>query len=172
MTITVEKIGNGYQLNANDLSFPCLVGKNGIIPESEKVEGDMASPEGEWKCCHLFYRPDIEECPSTELPITAITKDMGWCDDSKRPEYNRLVTLPYNGSHEILWRDDSLYDIFVTLGYNNNPIIAGKGSAIFMHCIEDGKIFTSGCVALKKEHFIKIIPMLKPSSSVHFILSI
>ena len=171
MTITVEKIGNEYQFKANDLSFPCFVGKNGIVPQLEKVEGDMASPEGKWKCCDLFYRSDIVEYPSTGLPVTAITKDMGWCDDPEHSEYNHLVNLPYNGSHEVLWRDNGAYDIFVTLGYNNNPTIAGKGSAIFMHCIEDGKTFTNGCVALKKEYLIKIIPMLTPSSFVHFVRS-
>ena len=52
--------------------------------------------------------------------------------------YNRLVKLPYAASHEELWRDDHLYDLVVVLGFNDDPVVPGKGSAIFLHLARAG----------------------------------
>jgi L,D-peptidoglycan transpeptidase YkuD (ErfK/YbiS/YcfS/YnhG family) len=43
---------------------------------------------------------------------------MGWSDDPKDPSYNTCVNLPYAFSHEKLWRDDDLYDLFITIDHN------------------------------------------------------
>ena len=42
-----------------------------------------------------------------------------------------------------------------------NPIIKNKGSAIFIHVAKKNYKKTEGCVALKKEHLLKIIKELK-----------
>ena len=33
-----------------------------------------------------------------------------------------------------LWREDQAYDLVIETSHNTNPIIKGKGSAIFVHC--------------------------------------
>jgi len=58
------------------------------------------------------------------------------------------VKLPFTPSHEELWREDHKYDIIVTLGYNEMPLIPGKGSAIFLHVAPEGYPATQGCVGL------------------------
>ncbi|MGI4775553.1 MAG: hypothetical protein ACRYE9_01260 [Janthinobacterium lividum] len=48
----------------------------------------------------------------------------------KDSSYNKLVDLSkfyLKISHEKLYRND---DLIIVVGYNDNPIIAGKGSAI------------------------------------------
>jgi hypothetical protein len=52
------------------------------------------------------------------------------------------------------------------LSYNTNPIIKNKGSAIFMHIAKDSYKKTRGCIALKKEHLIKIISKIKKNTKI------
>ena len=44
--------------------------------------------------------------------------------------------------------DDSVYDIIGVLGWNDDPIRPGFGSAIFLHVARDDYAPTEGCVAL------------------------
>ena len=56
-----------------------------------------------------------------------------------------------------MWRDDGAYDLVVMLGLNDAPPIAGRGSAIFLHCIADGKTSTAGCVAVERDDLITLL---------------
>ncbi len=143
-------------LRFNDKQYRCALGKGGV--RIDKQEGDGATPIGCFSIRKIFYRPDkFENPPETVFPIQALTQDDGWSDDVNLPEYNQLVKLPYHGSHEKFWRNDHLYDIIVILGYNDDPPIAGKGSAIFMHVAREGYVPTAGCIALSREDLLEIL---------------
>ena len=58
---------------------------------------------------------------------------MGWCNDPKSKDYNKLVNLPFNYSYEKLYKKENVYDILLVLNYNMAPIKRNKGSAIFIH---------------------------------------
>jgi L,D-peptidoglycan transpeptidase YkuD (ErfK/YbiS/YcfS/YnhG family) len=88
-----------------------------------------------WPVRRVYYRPDKGPAPETGLPVIALKPGDGWCDDPGEPLYNRLVPLPCPGSHERLWREDGLYDLIAELGYNDDPVVAGRGSAIFLHVV-------------------------------------
>ena len=45
---------------------------------------------------------------------------MGWCDDPKAKEYNKLVKLPYKFRAERLFKTNNTYDIIFVLNYNSN----------------------------------------------------
>jgi len=82
------------------------------------------------------------------VPVEPIAPLDGWCDDPAHRAYNRQVRLPFDASHEVLWRDDHVYDVIGVLGWNDDPVERGRGSAIFLHLArEDGRP-TEGCVAL------------------------
>lgn len=140
---------NGHQVLWQDKILPCRVGRNGF--SNTKQEGDGCTPSGAWKLLTVYYRPDKILTPKTVLPIVEITPDMGWSDDPKDSAYNTCITLPYEFSHEKLWRDDSLYDLFITINHNTNPTISGHGSAIFIHLMRESMVPTEGCLALKSE---------------------
>jgi L,D-peptidoglycan transpeptidase YkuD (ErfK/YbiS/YcfS/YnhG family) len=126
----------------------CALGRGGVIAAEAKQEGDGASPLGLWPLRRLLYRADRGGPPVTALPATAIGPDDGWCDAPDDPAYNRPVTHPYAASAEHLWRADHLYDLVVVLGHNDDPVIAGAGSAIFLHLAKADYAPTQGCVAL------------------------
>jgi len=124
----------------------CALGRGGV--RVDKREGDGATPAGSFPLRRVMYRADRLPPPETGLPVRAIDRDDGWCDDPEHPAYNRLVKTPFAARHERLWRDDALYDVIVELGFNDDPVEPGLGSAIFLHRAKAGYAPTQGCIAL------------------------
>jgi L,D-peptidoglycan transpeptidase YkuD (ErfK/YbiS/YcfS/YnhG family) len=137
------------------LNLPCALGRSGR--RARKREGDGATPVGCWRMLGVLYRPDRLRRPSTALPVKAIGRTDGWCDAPADRNYNRLVRYPYAASAEPLWRADGLYDIVVVLSHNTSPRVRGGGSAIFMHVAKPGYQPTEGCIALRREHLLRIL---------------
>ncbi|MCB9948555.1 MAG: L,D-transpeptidase family protein [Rhodospirillaceae bacterium] len=133
----------------------CALGRAGI--RHDKREGDGATPVGRFPLRRLLYRADRVGRPATALPAAAIAPEDGWCDDAAHPDYNRQVILPFPAGHERLWRDDGLYDLLVVLGHNDDPVIAGAGSAIFLHVARPGYEPTEGCVALDRDDLATLL---------------
>jgi len=129
-------------------------------------EGDNITPIGAFPVREIFYRADRIPRPDTALPLRAIQQDDGWCDAANDPNYNRFVKLPYPASAETLWRDDHLYDLVAVLGYNDDPVLPGKGSAIFLHLAKPDYSPTQGCVALAYGDAVAAIKQLKPGDKV------
>lgn len=128
----------------------CVMGEGGI--SATKQEGDGATPSGLLRLRRVLYRADRLPPPACgELPREPIAPDDGWCDDITHPDYNRPVRLPHPGRHERLWRDDRVYDLLAVLGYNDDPVQAGRGSAIFLHVARPDEGPTRGCLALHLE---------------------
>lgn len=138
----------------------CALGKGGVIAAAGKREGDGASPIGVWPARRVWYRPDKGPAPETGLPAIAIRPSDGWCDAPGHPDYNRHITLPFPASHERLWRADNVYDLLVELGYNDDPPVAGRGSAIFLHLAREGYLPTEGCVALAGDDLREVLKRL------------
>ena len=142
---------------AGDLNSTCNIGRSGVIPAPEKREGDGASPLGKWHLKRVFYRADRIDRPETSLPTIPLKESDGWCDAEAHPLYNRAVTLPFSASHEKLWREDHAYDVIVELAHNDDPVIAGLGSAIFFHLAHDDGRPTEGCVAVSLEDMLVVL---------------
>jgi L,D-peptidoglycan transpeptidase YkuD (ErfK/YbiS/YcfS/YnhG family) len=96
----------------------------------------------------------------------ALTPNDGWCDAAADANYNRPVQLPYAASAEKLWRADNIYDVIVVLGYNDAPVVPGKGSAIFLHIARPNYSPTLGCVALARENLIEFLRRATRSTRV------
>ena len=91
---------------------------------------------------------------------------MGWCDDVNSKYYNKQIKINDKISHEKLYRKDSLYDILVVLNYNLNPIIRGKGSAIFLHVAKKNYSKTQGCIALKRNELLNLVSKIKKNTQI------
>lgn len=138
--------GHDAQLHCGHKIMSAIIGKNGVT--SSKKEGDNATPLGLFPLRRVFYRADRVTKPLTSLPVEILSPKDGWCDDPQCPDYNKKVMLPTPANHELLWREDHVYDIIVVIGYNDSPAIPGRGSAIFMHLQRPNLAPTEGCIAL------------------------
>ncbi|WP_374439972.1 L,D-transpeptidase [Stella sp.] len=152
---TVGSDGDRAWLAADGRRFACAIGRGGI--RTDKREGDGATPVGRFPLRRLLYRPDRLPRPATGLPVVAIGRDDGWCDDPGHADYNCPIRLPHPARHERLWRDDPLYDLVVVIGHNDMPVVAGAGSAVFVHVARDGYAPTEGCVALTAADLLHLL---------------
>jgi L,D-peptidoglycan transpeptidase YkuD (ErfK/YbiS/YcfS/YnhG family) len=158
-----------YRTNDHDVSVRCALGKGGIISAIDKRESDGASPIGIWPIRRVMFRADKIAPPSTPLPLTHIQPTDGWCDSSDDENYNQPVSHPYPASAELLWRDDDVYDIIVVLGHNDDPVVAGLGSAIFMHVARPDYRPTEGCVALALPDLLALLEVAQVGDGVEIV---
>jgi len=142
----------------------CALGPAGIGGKSR--EGDGVTPQGVFAIREIFYRADRLAKPEVQLPLRAIAPDDGWCDAPDDRNYNRLVKLPCDASAEQMWRDDHLYDLVAVIGFNDSPVVAGKGSAIFLHIAKQDYGPTAGCVALAKDDLLAALEQLQPGDKI------
>ncbi|MGH7025216.1 MAG: L,D-transpeptidase family protein [Caulobacteraceae bacterium] len=144
----------------------CALGPAGVIPAGAKREGDGATPAGLWPMRRVLWREDRAPAPATRLPLSSIAPADGWCDAPGDGAYNRQVALPYPASAEHLWREDRVYDVIVVLGYNDAPVVAGAGSAIFLHLTGPDFPPTQGCVALAGGDLLHLLALARPGDAV------
>jgi L,D-peptidoglycan transpeptidase YkuD (ErfK/YbiS/YcfS/YnhG family) len=150
-------------------SARCALGRSGVTPADAKREGDGATPLGAWVMRQVYWRPDRMEPPTTALPADALIPEAGWCDDPASPLYNRPVLTPFPLSHEKLWREDHVYDLIVVLGFNDDPVIPGHGSAIFLHLARPDYSPTEGCVACAAADLLALLKAARPGDALEIV---
>ena len=159
--IIVKK--SGY-LKYKKFKFRCALGKGGI--KQKEREGDFITPKGKFKLIKIYYRSDRIKKINSTLKKIKIKKNMGWCDDVSSNYYNKQIKISKKIGHEKLHRKDNVYDIIVVLNYNLNPIIKGKGSAIFLHVAKKNYNKTQGCIALKKNELLYLVSKIKKNTQI------
>ena len=152
-------------LTFGDQTVPCALGRSGMGPI--KQEGNGVTPIMTTRMLYGFYRPDREKRPLSAVPFHPMHEDMGWCDEAEHRCYNQLVSLPFDASHETMWRDDPLYDLVIVLDINIAPRAKRRGSAIFMHVAREGFMPTEGCIALQKSDLRRLLGWMSPATRIH-----
>ncbi|NWH08175.1 MAG: L,D-transpeptidase family protein [Alphaproteobacteria bacterium] len=151
-------------LSIGGLTTRCSVGKGGIGIKLR--EGDGITPIGTWALREVIYRPDRVPRPETRLPVRAMAPNDGWCEAPDDPDYNRLVRLPHRAPCDAMWREDHLYDVVCVIGYNDAPVVPGKGSAIFLHLCRTDYGPTAGCVGVPIEELAQILALCDSHSTI------
>lgn len=161
MTLIVSAEGPVGHAEFRGRTYRCAIGRGGIA--LDKTEGDGVSPAGNFDMLKVLYRPDRGAPAETSIEVAPIAATDGWCDDPAHADYNRPVTLPHAAGCETLWRDDALYDLVVVTSHNSRPVIAGAGSAIFVH-IAGGPDYppTEGCIAFARGDLEEILRVWVP----------
>ena len=142
----------------------CTIGKRGIT--NNKKEGDQKTPKGTFRFKSIFYRKDKIPNLKCVLNKKIIKKNMGWCDDPKSKDYNKLIYFPFKNSAENLWLKNNIYDIILIINYNLMPIIKNKGSAIFLHIAKKNYTPTKGCIAVSKKDILFLITKISSRSKL------
>ena len=147
------------RLSVARASFPCVLGRSGLV--TDKREGDGGTPRGRLPLRGVMQRLDRGPRIPSLLPFRATRPRDAWCDDVNDRCYNTLIDRPLDQiAKERLTRQDRLYDVIVPLGWNDGPIVKGRGSAIFWHLCRENGTPTAGCVAVSPDVFRKILPRL------------
>jgi L,D-peptidoglycan transpeptidase YkuD (ErfK/YbiS/YcfS/YnhG family) len=154
MRATVTPAGS---LMIGTKTFRVALGHGGI--SSDKREGDGATPAALLPLREVLYRPDRLSAPECAVRTRPLTPSDGWCDDARHPAYNRPVRHPFEASAEALWRDDAVYDIIGILGWNDDPVQPGRGSAIFLHPARANYAPTEGCIALSLDDLRRVLSL-------------
>ena len=164
MDLIVEPSGS---LHFGTRTVRCALGKGGVT--AAKREGDGATPVGVYALRRLYYRADRVAALHSGLTMQPLTQNDGWCDEPAHPRYNTFVTLPFDGRHERLWRDDRLYDVIGVIGYNDEPIVPGLGSAIFLHVAAPDYAPTEGCVALGLDDLFSVLAVCDATTRIEIL---
>ena len=160
MHIYVSKKYLTYQNN----KVKCAIGKRGI--GKKQKEGDEITPRGTFRIKNILYRKDKINNLRSIIKKTPIEKNMGWCDDPKSKDYNKLIKYPFNYTSEKLYKSDNIYDIILVLNFNMHPIKKNKGSAIFIHISNNKYSPTQGCIAIQKKELLKMIEFIDKKTKI------
>jgi L,D-peptidoglycan transpeptidase YkuD (ErfK/YbiS/YcfS/YnhG family) len=163
--IAMERCDGEWQVV---LTAPATVGRTGLAKPDAKREGDGKTPQGTFKLETAFGYADRIETGLNYRRATAV--DL-WIDDPESPDYNRWVIAPTAAkSFEEMKRKDDLYELGAVIEYNTDPVVAGHGSAIFLHVWSGPDKPTAGCVALEKETLRSVLRWLNQKHAPRIII--
>jgi L,D-peptidoglycan transpeptidase YkuD (ErfK/YbiS/YcfS/YnhG family) len=152
------------RLRAGHLVIPVTLGRSGM--SSNKREGDGSTPRGLFHPLRLWWRKDRGARPATSLPVHAISKADGWCEDPTDRRYNRAIRVAPDAVGDRLARTDHLYDYIIEIDHNTRPRIANRGSAVFIHLMRDDMTPTAGCVGLKRDAMLRLLAQLTTKTKI------
>jgi L,D-peptidoglycan transpeptidase YkuD (ErfK/YbiS/YcfS/YnhG family) len=152
-TLTLFSKANGKWTKV--VSSYCGYGKNGFKLANERREGDKTTPVGAFTL-PLAFGPGKN--PGTSMTYRQITKNSYWSGDYDT--YNTWVESSYRvpGEHLIDYEE---YKYAMAIGFNMNPTVYKRGSAIFLHCKSVDRWYTSGCVSVPENVMLTLMKKTK-----------
>jgi D-alanyl-D-alanine dipeptidase len=157
--------------------FGLAWGRGLLEPTDEhplKKEGDGRSPAGIFSLGTAFGAAESLPEDSKGYPYLK-AKGSSYCvEDSRSPNYNRLIEL---GEEEArVWRQrsplaraDGLFQWAVVVEQNQSPITPGAGSCIFLHVWRGAHVGTSGCTAMPLSAVSRLVSWLDPRSETRLV---
>lgn len=156
---------DGEECGCDDVSgwemafeVPCHYGKNGL--SADRHDGDGTTPIGLFKVLYCFGNaPD----PGAGMTYREIQRTSYW--SGEKEDYNTWVDLE-PGSREMkrseyLYKFKISYKYAMAIDFNTNPVVWGKGFAIFIHCDYLDDQTTAGCVAIEEKYMLRLVKECK-----------
>lgn len=166
------RVGSSHAtVRFNNREYPALIGASGPITPHDKREGDGYTPLGRYPLVAGYYRADRGPQPNGTFPWHAIKPGDSWNEDPHSDNYNQLEFInPAELGEGGLWKTGPQRDVLIVIGYNgaggSGPIVAGKGSALYIHPTPPGARESRGCVMLSPEHVREIAEQLMPGDDI------
>ena len=135
-------------------AFSCYAGygRNGLRLAAERQEGDSTTPIGSFPILLAFGQG---ENPGTSMTWRKITPQSYW--SGEEATYNTWVesAVPIGGEH---LQDYAIcYEYAMAVGFNTNPTVYKRGSAIFLHVKNPETWSSSGCVSVERDMMLSLL---------------
>lgn len=168
-----EKEGDNWKQAGK--TFDVVVGKHGLAPAiaaegddpaiKPKREGDGKAPAGFFTLgSAMGYGSSTPQ--GATFPYRKIMPELRCVDDVQSAYYNQIIdsqTVRQDWkSAEVMKRKDDLYKWLLTVNYNTEPIVKGRGSCIFIHVWRSKDKGTAGCTALPEGDLVQLMTWIKP----------
>ena len=137
----------------------CGYGSGGL--NENRREGDATTPIGSFPILYAFGQG---ENPGAKMEYKKITEN-SWLS-AESTSYNTWVeseTPLQSGEHLI---EVYQYAYGMNIGFNINPAVVGRGSAVFLHCKGMGRWTTAAGVCVREEDMIKLLRKTKSGAYI------
>ena len=150
------------------------VGRTGV--KAVRREGDGSTPLGETAIVSAF---GMDRRPVVRLPYRRLRAGDCWISDASDSAYNQWARRskcrkPNEDLHRI--GTAGPYEFGLVTSFNTDPIIAGAGSAIFIHVhsfTSGGKTTpTSGCISVARSAMKRLFTLLDPAMTPRLVVQI
>jgi L,D-peptidoglycan transpeptidase YkuD (ErfK/YbiS/YcfS/YnhG family) len=148
-----------------DGPWTAWLGRRGVSPD--KREGDRKTPAGLYGIGRMMY--GIAPNPGVRFRYHRIVCGDWWVEDPRSAHYNRFHHVrcgtqpPFHMVSEDLSRSPTAYRHFAVIRYNDDPVVPGRGSGIFLHA-STGRP-TLGCVSLPLARLVAVLRWLRPANA-------
>jgi L,D-peptidoglycan transpeptidase YkuD (ErfK/YbiS/YcfS/YnhG family) len=145
--------------------WPARVGRNGL--SANRHEGDGTTPLGTFAFGTTMY--GVASDPGVRFRYHRLVCGDWWNEDVSSSTYNTFQHVacgarpPFSTKSEGLWQQPTAYVHFAVIAYNTRPVVAGRGSGIFLHAQTGGP--TNGCVSLTRATLVRVLRWLDPAAS-------
>ena len=145
--------------------WPAWLGGNGTSPA--KREGDRRTPTGIFGFLPTMY--GLSPSPGVRYRYHRVVCGDWWVEDPASPYYNRFRHVrcgsspPFRTTSEDMSRSPTAYRHLAVIAYNTSPVVAGRGSGIFLH-VSTGRP-TLGCVSLPRPQLVATLRWLRPAAA-------
>jgi L,D-peptidoglycan transpeptidase YkuD (ErfK/YbiS/YcfS/YnhG family) len=154
--------GNCWRVVAGP--WTARVGRSGL--SAHHREGDGTTPTGVYAFDATVYGTSPD--PGVRYRYHRIVCGDWWDEDASSPTYNTFqhvrcgVRPPFRAGSEGLWKATTAYRYLIPIRYNADPVVPGRGSAIFLHVQHPNP--TNGCVSLPERQLVQTLRWLRPAA--------
>jgi L,D-peptidoglycan transpeptidase YkuD (ErfK/YbiS/YcfS/YnhG family) len=140
------------------------VGQRGVSPA--KREGDRRTPSGAFGFGRVMY--GVAANPGVRYRYRRLVCGDWWNEDVTSRGYNSFQHVacgsrpPFTTKSEGMWQQPTAYAHLAVIDFNMKPVVAGRGSGIFLHAQTGGA--TNGCVSLQRATLVRVLRWLRPDA--------
>jgi L,D-peptidoglycan transpeptidase YkuD (ErfK/YbiS/YcfS/YnhG family) len=153
--------------------FRAQTGHGGLLPISQRVPGDWATPTGLFPFGTTVYG-NSSASPTSRFPYHHLVCGDWWDERPGSPAYDTFQHVPcgvtplYGGDSEALWTEIQPYQHFIDITMPHPP---DNGAGIFLHDdMPEG--YTEGCVALPNAELDAVLGWLDPADNPHILIAV
>ncbi len=143
-------------------AWTARLGVNGL--KDRRREGDGTTPTGVYGIGSVMYGSAPN--PGVKYRYRKVVCGDWWVEDPRSRYYNTFRHVacgrrpPFRTNPPGMWQDPVAYRHLAVIKFNMNPVVPGRGSAIFLH-VSKGRP-TVGCISLPLSQLVATLRWLRP----------